>query len=471
MKEPEKKSTTSAKSKIEVTKVVNKGFGDIRNFVTVSGTNKTSDNNSIKMPGVGASNIHGFSNLSTPANNVVKQVSNGNIVRPPSISTGGGNRTKSNSNSTIVVNKKSTTTSANVTNIDFPTEIKIFSGSGKSLLSSSASAGQVRNDDYSVVRTHWANKFPSSPTKLNKRSVIGLSPSKISKKQKIGEEGTSPDKVQVTDTINLDDLVSCPVCHKHMKEFVLNEHLDQCLLQQNKKDEKLQQCFVCNKEIPQAAFRDHVNNCFENNISDDEELAECEICNGWFSEKKMESHRKACIEKIFSAATTAEDIPETSIQTTIKSKSSSTTQCSVCNNFVDGEELNNHKEQCILKLIDTINEEHGLNLSDMASQKVSCLVCNKMVLKEELNTHLDECMSGVFDDKSFDMPSSIKPNKPESNHDCDNKNDTNKYNCPFCMDLYSELDMSGHLDQCLADSETNVNNKTILIDSFSSDEL
>ncbi|KAI4470043.1 hypothetical protein MML48_1g18655 [Holotrichia oblita] len=197
VKEPEKKSTTSAKSRNGVTTILNKGFGDIRNFVTVTSKSNTSDiheqtninntmqNNSIKMPIVGASNIHGYTNLSTPANNVVKQVSNGNMMRTGV--TTGGMKTKSNSNSTIVVNKKSNITSDSVTNIDATkTEIKIFSGSGKSLISSSSA--KVRTDDYSVVRNHWANKFPPSPTKLNKRSVIELSPSKISKKQKTDKE-------------------------------------------------------------------------------------------------------------------------------------------------------------------------------------------------------------------------------------------------------------------------------------------
>lgn len=402
-----------------------------------------------------AGNIHGFINLSSPQKNVVKQVSNGNVSKRIN-NVNGETKIKSNSNSTIVINKKFDN-SGNAAKVNQPAkaEINIFSGRGKPLTDPDKNDSKYDRKDYSTVRNHWSNKFPST-SHVNKRNIIELSPSEINlKKQKIQ---INPHKQNdVIGMINLDDsFISCPVCNKQIEESLLNGHLDSCLLQQenNDKDEKTQQCFVCNKAILQSDYRNHVNTCFDNSMSDEEDLEECEICNIWFNKNNIETHRKACIENLF-----VQDV-----QASCKTTASSVSQCTICDNFFDDDKLNDHKEQCLLKVFDDIDKKHNLNLGQV-DEEVSCLVCNKKVFKSELKTHLDECMCGVFDEENdINVPST----SADMVHECDNKDGTkDRYNCPFCLELYSELDMSGHLDQCLVDDEDGVSNKTILIDSFS----
>ncbi|GJQ77161.1 hypothetical protein Trydic_g14838 [Trypoxylus dichotomus] len=396
VKEPENKTNTNKSSR-----EISKPAGDIRNFVTVTKKNSgdvNSPQKNIKIsPITTTRNVHGFTNLISPQ---------------------------------------------------------------RKTLGSPIASPKQNKDDYSVVRSHWANKFPavSSPVKRN------ITPSSLSKspkkKQKIE---VNENQVTVTDIINLDDsLVTCPVCDKQVKSSSLNDHLDLCLLESGRKEKQTEQCFVSNKEISKSDYNDY----FENSMSDDEEFEECEICNTWFGKSKIETHRKTCIENILKVSSSVEALPGSSITSTT-TKSGRKSQCTICDSFVDENELNDHKEQCLLKVFDDLNNKHDLNRNVEIDQEVSCLVCNKRVLKNELNAHLDDCMSGVFDkNNDFNFPSTST-----TTDNCDSKNHTNdKYNCPFCMELYTELDMSAHLDECLVNGD-NIDNKALLIDSFSSDDI
>lgn len=401
--------------------------------------------------------VHGFTNLQTPSNPVPKRVSNGNIL---------GNRnngnnstwTKSNTNSTIVVNKKSNVPETNnkATQQTKP-EIIVFSGTGKALASSGTTSSNYNENNYSVVRNHWQNKYPPKSPQKNKRNRELNNDADENYKNKKIERSNSQNSN--TDFIVLDDsLVTCPVCDKQIQESLLNTHLDSCLSKENKKGDKKHSCFICNKELSQEEYRQHVSSCFDNHFDKNDDLVECEICNAMFDKNQIEIHRKLCIEAIFANSSPVDDTFDSCVSPKPK-VSNNLTQCQVCDNFIESEELKRHQEKCLLNVFDDIEKTDN-------DETVSCLVCNKKVRKSELNTHLDECMSGVFDvENDINLPSTSKSEIKQGDGCCNNDD---KYNCPFCMKLYSELDMSRHLNECLISDD---DNKSILIDSISSDDI
>lgn len=202
----------------------------------------------------------------------------------------------------------------------------------------------------------------------------------------------------------------CPVCLEPVPLTQFNEHLDHCLVQPKKK-----KCIICDRDVLAAEYELHVTKCSEENF----------------------------------------DIPQKDGNTDLKSK-----KCTICERSFPVTEYDTHVEKCLLKFYDKMEGAY----SDK-EEHVDCLTCGKDVLRSELNAHLEDCLglSRVFEDDN-------EPVEGESADSCD----SNKYNCPFCMVLFSEGEMSEHIDSCLNTSSTSAEgelNKSIFIRSLQDEDF
>lgn len=199
---------------------------------------------------------------------------------------------------------------------------------------------------------------------------------------------------------------NCPACLESVPLIHFNEHLDECLEKPKRK-----KCIICEHDVLVAEYELHVTKCSEENFDDPQNSVNC-------------------------------------ISDDMQSK-----KCTICEKMFSATEYDAHVEKCLLKLYDDM--EGAYCDKDIY---VDCLTCGKNILKSELNSHLDDCMglTQVFED-----------NEPLATEESDG--DSNKYNCPFCMVLVSETEMSAHIDSCLntpSSSSQGEFNKNVLMKSL-----
>lgn len=272
--------------------------------------------------------------------------------------------------------------------------------------------------DYSVVRNHWLNKFSNDQ------------PNQNSNKRKSSETIPLPAKLPKLSQTSLDSLdcdsASCPVCDVSYPIEELNSHLDICL---STPRDNYKECIVCMKKIDESEYQRHVNECLEKNFGDntpdnnqndsvilieddsmDVNDTKCSICNNQIAIEDMEEHLKLCRNR---------------------------TKCPECGKKLNSDCYDIHVADCLMKTLDKIDKilNHKEN-NEKPEETINCLVCGKLILKINLYSHLDDCMKEVFD-------------KEEDQTDVADDKDDKLYNCPFCLKLMSEVDMSDHIDVCL----------------------
>lgn len=128
--------------------------------------------------------------------------------------------------------------------------------------------------DYSTVRNKWLEKFnqPSS----DQKSVNERSSSDNLKRKSISVLDNSPKKLKSQNGAIekfVKSEVKCPVCQKSIDKNKVNEHLDECLEDdQNKSDESFEElkdnivkinCPVCSKSVNEADLNDHLDSCLK----------------------------------------------------------------------------------------------------------------------------------------------------------------------------------------------------------------
>ncbi|XP_076263889.1 DNA-dependent metalloprotease SPRTN [Rhynchophorus ferrugineus] len=344
------------------------------------------------------SNIYGFTGLTGGTSS--------KTTTPKGKGTSFKGAIKNAGSSTFVVTHKGTNNS-NKTNsaVDNDNNIEVFGGIGRTLGSSTSSG-----NDYSVVRQHWINKFDNDQSKGVKRSAddeqIPVSP-KIAK---------STNLFSISSKRNINEVL-CPVCNKSIEENALNDHLDDCLISQEKHEKK--ECIICGEMISLSEYEVHVPKCTDKHFNDDA-LSE--------TDGKNESN----------------DIVD------LTQSEPNQEKCPVCKAELVPADYAIHVEQCLLKMYDELDEKYNLN----KSTKTSCLACNKQILKSEINCHLEDCtgMSNIFDTSNVSIVD-----------EADEKDDM--YNCPFCLRLILETEMQSHLDKCV---KTNEEDTGILVHSLCS---
>ncbi|XP_044767020.1 DNA-dependent metalloprotease SPRTN [Coccinella septempunctata] len=344
-------------------------------------------------------NIHGFSNSATKT-----------FVK-------GG--TKINSN-TIVVPKKSPTISQ---------EKKSETGPNKENIGDTSI-------DYSVVRNHWINKFSNSKTSGSSQTVVS-SKRKSSQSIPVAAKATKFSEMSSQDSLDCDS-VPCPVCNIFYPIDELNRHLDICL---SEPKNNCKECIICSKDINENEYQRHVNECLEKNFVDNTPRAQhdkndiiiieedtmdlncvnCPICKNQISIEELEEHSNLCKNR---------------------------TKCPECGKEINSGNYDLHLADCLMKKFDEMDQNFNAQSniangsertkSESTEEKISCLVCGDRILKNNLYSHLDECMKEVFD----------KEEQKEVDDDNDD-NDDKLYNCPFCLKLITEVDMSDHIDICL----------------------
>nr|XP_022916074.1 sprT-like domain-containing protein Spartan [Onthophagus taurus]XP_022916075.1 sprT-like domain-containing protein Spartan [Onthophagus taurus] len=393
-------------------------------------------------------NIHGFKNLGT--NNSSKVSKNLNDTSFKGIVAVKSN----NSNTVVVTGKQPSNLSKSKENI-LKNNVQVFSGTSKTLSSTPTKTSQ---DCYNKVRDTWAKKYDNNNLLSNKRPA---SEDEITSIQNKRHQKTQI--VLINDDIP-SNLVTCPICNKKISSSIIEKHVDECLIKQFKDDEpveKQETCCVCNKKVPKSIYKEHIVDCFNTSYDNGlDELIECVICESFFDKTMIETHTIDCIEK-----NSKVDIQHTNKNNKVD-KNNDLMKCNVCLELVESLKYNLHVEKCLHKMLDDIEDEYDIPTTNT---KVNCLVCRKEIFKSDLNAHLDECMSGVFDEKFPD--GTPKEVEKENFNPSSSKDDDFMYSCPFCLDLYSELDMSGHLDECVKIGKENSPEKSILIDSFSSDDF
>ncbi|KAJ8919847.1 hypothetical protein NQ315_006376, partial [Exocentrus adspersus] len=310
-------------------------------------TIKTSDNAKVSAVIPKANNIFGFSNMTGSSN----------ASKPR----GGGTAVKNNT-STLVINKKprAATKTSMETKTNLPVKAQVLS----------ETTSNNNTSDYSVVRNHWLNKFPSGGNSV-KRPLSVSTGSGSKKVPRLCEDETRAD---------------CPVCLDPVPLSELNQHLDNCLEKPKTKD-----CIICGSQVATAEYETHVTKCSEDNFDDDD---------------------------IF----IVQDVEETK-------------KCTMCQKQMPVAEYDVHAQDCLLNLYSGLEEEYCDK-----SERVDCLACGKKIVKSELDAHLEEdCMSlsQVFEERS----SQVEEPTPTPGR---------RFNCPFCMVLVPEVEMSVHIDACLS---------------------
>lgn len=381
IKEPEK----SLKVKQRETNKENKTNGDITKYVVVTKGNKT---NGVKKPDL---NIKTINNIKTNGDLGVK-----------------------NMNGTVVLNPKTAKNipPQNTPNKKFGNIVTIKDLDNNSIATKTPNKNTIKSPisddssiDYSVVRNKWLTKFNNTDNKNDK----------IDRKRKSSDNNiSSPKKIKTEDSVISIGSVKCPVCLIEFPDCELNDHLDQCLMETEKKDVKKPEII----------------------------LVECPCCNNFFTEIELNVHLDKCLQSQNSVElTTSKDkcSGTTSPQPTGSKTDTSKEDlmfCLICETYVNPDIYDRHAEACLNKYYDDVEKKYNLNTSN---EKTSCLVCNKDILKTELDSHLENCDGSAFDGSIVE----------EIEDDEDDKNEEKKHPCPVCMTLISEDILSDHVNLCL----------------------
>lgn len=298
-------------------------------------------------------------------------------------------------------------------------------------LSESASS----NNDYSLVRNHWLNKFSKSIA-----NDININPKHIAGKSKVVasssktpsgslnnlQHGSSSSNVQLNKfnslkrsfsetsvvipkkipklsvdlTIIDSNLVECPVCSKMFSNEELNRHLDQCL-------SKTKPCIVCDKNIPENDYQDHVSECCHDCVEEDVFID---------SNKKENDIIKEIIIS-----------PE---KTPVKPSVVTLELCSVCDKPIETSLYHKHLSDCLSEMYQNFENTY-------IKKSSKCPVCDKDVPESDLSGHLEDCrdLSDIFED--------------DGNIPIEEGEENKENNCPICAKLVKIEHMNSHIDVCL----------------------
>ncbi|KAG5871582.1 hypothetical protein JTB14_017505 [Gonioctena quinquepunctata] len=353
VKEPEKPDKPKKKSQID-----DKTKPDIRNYITTGDKKlpaKTTPNQFVSIPPkTPANNVHIISGNSSSStiNNVIPKSSNifGFTGLNGTKKTNVKGSVRNNSN-TIVINKKPSTTTS---------ELETPKRKTVSEASIPVPQSGPSHIDYSIVRNHWANKFPKAGTKRTSTEKPQSSSEKLPKLSH--------------------STVECPICTKNVPEEDLNAHLDVCL-----RDDNLQMCIICEKEVPVQEYPDHVKKCTEEAFSDDVFEVSDTTCDNNDKKSGCDSNGE---EK----------------------------QCEVCNKKIPVEDYPTHINNCLHEMYNNI--EARIGGGGGKEETIDCLACGEKITKSELNCHLEDClsMSRIFeDDNEPAMPDDEEEKGAKSN--------------------------------------------------------
>ncbi|XP_018568711.1 sprT-like domain-containing protein Spartan [Anoplophora glabripennis] len=292
-----------------------------------------------------ANNIFGFTNLSGNASS--------------SKGKGMGTALK-NSSSTIVINKKPST--ASKTN-------SIAASPGQILSDSSTNNGSI---DYSVVRNHWLNKFPSGNGVKRTASVGSQDANKI---PRLNEESNS------SDTIPKDEAkADCPVCLESVLLARFNEHLDNCLQQP-----KTRKCIICECDVFAAEFEMHVRKCSEESFDNTRRgLKKCTICEKMFPVAEYDTHVEKCLLKFYDNMEDA------------YCDKGDRVDCLTCGKDILRGELDAHLDDCmgLSRVFEDGNAPvEGESVDSCDNNKFNCPFCMVLVSEGEMSAHLDSCLN------------------------------------------------------------------------------
>lgn len=211
------------------------------------------------------------------------------------------------------------------------------------------------NNDYSTVRDHWLNKFPSDTKKPISSNTPSSTLGSSNNLKRISNDVSNhtPPKVP---KICIQNDVECPICSQKMPSNELNNHLDDCL-------NTTKPCIVCDRNIPVCQYYEHVSECcnrnFKSDIPDDKDVKPkiifqiCSVCDKPIDSNMYNVHLQRCLEKIY------EEIENAYIK--------NTANCPVCETEVPENELNDHLETC--RDISLIFEDEGNVPTEADSKK------------------------------------------------------------------------------------------------------
>lgn len=275
---------------------------------------------------------------------------------------------------------------------------------------------------YNVINTHHES---NANTKKPERTMDNFMSPKA--KKPVADNTQSSNKVEVK-------LVECPICCNFVPNDDINKHVDSCLVITEKET-------VLNISSP---------------------MPRTKTDNSSSSQKR----------KIDASTTSNKQIKLDNFENVRR------TNCPVCNKSLEFIHLNEHLDKCLLEADDAnsiieIKSDSIITISSTSSGNSSstsiteelkdvhivpetcknkesshkCLICNVAIDSGmTLAEHLEDCIGNVFNDST---PIIECDDGQMLEIDLEAPSDQNKFPCPVCMQLVSELLMNQHLDVCL----------------------
>ncbi|XP_056631135.1 DNA-dependent metalloprotease dvc-1 [Diorhabda sublineata] len=261
-------------------------------------------------------------------------------------------------------------------NVDIPKPLQNKDvNTGYKLISNSLS----KEKDYSIVRNHWINKFPSNNTNTKKRISSEPLPAPTEKLSRLSES-----------------LIPCPVCSKKVVQDEINQHLDECL---NKNESKLtstqpDELYNYIETTMEDSFNDDV---FKISVVKTSKTKKCDVCKTEVPEDKFDMHLNDCLHTMFNRIENEltkdgnQSVPSTSNSICDKTfGNEEKVECLACNKNILKFQLNDHLEDCMSQIFR--NETEPLEGTSDIKTMYNCPSCMKLVHEIEMNDHIDICL-------------------------------------------------------------------------------
>lgn len=303
---------------------------------------------------------------------------------------------------------------------------------------------------------------------------------------------TSTPKKSKKLNVSAKEIATCPICEENYPEETINAHLDDCLMMVNKKngnppakrpklstlDNKNTEvnvnqhnCPICNIKFPAEELNNHLDTCLlTENKSINTATAvtptfhECCLCHNYFDDAAINDHVELCLlqqNNKRDSIVNLLDSPKT-IASTVDLTESSTSpiiktniiRCPSCRQNVMMADYVIHVEDCLAeekkKLevhthpIVVFNDDFSKPGSSKQNlnENYKCLVCNTIIDKSiPLDEHLELCVVMTYgeSDDSQDPIDEFSINSTEEE----------KHLCPICMKMIGTSLMAAHVDDCI----------------------
>ncbi|KAL2743439.1 DNA-dependent metalloprotease SPRTN [Vespula maculifrons] len=264
---------------------------------------------------------------------------------------------------------------------------------------------------------------------------------KTNTKQRVIKSVQGNTSASQSDALNQDvsDLVNCPICQVTVSVNIINEHLDSCLDNKDKKksydvkntpqhcnvDSQMDTSLMENTIFvtPKRSNVMHTSSTKRQKLENlhKSDFTDCPVCHISFKITDIYNHLDTCLPEQCLSNSSSNTI-------IINSSSDSESPNSI---FIDSPTIKT-------------NAQSNYRKNNTIRNIQKCLICNAIIPSTiSLNDHLEECIGTMFNDESISCIDNNNDNLEEV------RATDQKYPCPLCMELFTENIMNEHLDTCL----------------------